>query len=261
LTPGRKKSETTFVRQSPVRVDALREMLLQAGLADRVRVGASSPPTEAAPASKTHRTNERTEQTPGAGETFSPDELLRPTFLSAAGGCLIELGGELSSGRTALAYRMAALASEHGELVGWVDLPNSLDPRYLQRAGVRLDDVLWVRPPGHQAALRAAELLIKTGFALVVIDLDGAPAHELARLGAAVWTRLTRALRESRARAVLLGSHGLAGTFATLGVRTRRTRALFDARLFEGLEGRLEVLRRRAGPPGETLQFSVLQRA
>ncbi|HTO09356.1 MAG TPA: hypothetical protein VMR86_20050 [Myxococcota bacterium] len=177
------------------------------------------------------------------------------------GGCLIELGGEPSSGRTALAYRMAALTSARSELVGWVDLPNALDPRYLQRAGVRLDDVLWVRPPGLQAALRSAELLIKTGFALVVLDLEGAPAPELARLGAAVWTRLTRALRESRASAFVLGSHGLAGTFATLGARTRRERALFDAGLFEGLAGQLEVLRRRAGPPGESLHFSVLQRA
>jgi len=168
--------------------------------------------------------------------------------------------GELSSGKTALAYRMAAFASARGELVGWVDLPDSLDPRYLQRAGVRLEDVLWVRPPGLQAALRAAELLIKTGFALVVLDLEGAPARELARLGASVWTRLSRALRESRASALLLGSLGAAGAFAALGARTERRRALFDAGLFEGLESRLEVLRRRAGPPGPDLHFRVSHR-
>ncbi|MFI5317283.1 MAG: hypothetical protein ACHQ6T_16405 [Myxococcota bacterium] len=174
---------------------------------------------------------------------------------------MIELTGELSSGKTALAYRLAALASARGELVGWVDLPNSLDPRYLQRAGVRLEDVLWVRPPGLQAALRTAELLIKTGFALVVLDLEGAPARELARLGASVWTRLSRALRESRASALLLGSQGAAGAFATLGARTERRRARFDAGLFEGLESQLEVLRRRAGPPGGVLHFSVYHRA
>jgi len=249
------------VRQSPaqVRVDELRELLLQAGLADRVRVGASGPPPEAAPVF-THRTKERTGQTtPGAEETFSPDELLRPT--SHSEGRLIELGGERSSGRTALAYRLAALTSARSELVGWVDLPHALDPRYLQRAGVRLDDVLWVRPPGLQAALRAAELLIKTGFALCVIDLEGAPAGEIARLGAAVWTRLTRALRESRSSALLLGTRGAAGTFATLGARTERRRSLFDGRLFEGIESSVEVLRRRSGPPGEIRHFSVLQRA
>ncbi len=247
------------MRTGTVRVDELREILLQAGLADRVRVGVSSPPPEAGPVPNTHRTFERTrEPTPGAGETFSPDVLLRPTSHE---GRLIELCGEASSGKTALAYRAAAFVSARGELVGWVDLPNSLDPRYLQRAGVRLDDVLWVRPPGLQAALRTAELLIKTGFALVVLDLEGAPPRELARLGASVWTRLGRALRESRATALLLGSQGAAGAFATLGARIERRRALFDRGLFEGLEGQLEVLRRRSGPPGESLAFAVAHRA
>jgi len=236
-------------------------MLVEAGLADRVRVGASGPPPEAAPGSRTHRTTEE-RQTPGAEEAFSPDALLRPTSRAEHGveGRLIELGGDLSSGATALAYRLAALASARLELIGWVDLPNALDPRYLQRAGVRLADVLWARPPGLPAALRTAELLIKTGFALVVLDLDGAPARELARLPASVWTRLARALRESRATALLLGTRGAAGTFASLGARVERTSALFDAGLFEGLESRLEVVRRRTGPPPADLHFAVFQR-
>ena len=175
-------------------------------------------------------------------------------------GRLIELGGSRSSGATALAHRMAAFASAQGDLVGWVDLPNALDPRYLQRAGVRLADVLWARPPSLQAALRTAELMIKTGFALVVLDLEGAPARDVARLSASVWTRLARALRESRATALVLGSRGAAGTFASLGARAERTRALFDAGLFEGLESRLEVVRRRTGPPPADLRFAVFQR-
>jgi hypothetical protein len=103
--------------------------------------------------------------------------------------------------------------------------------------------VLWVRPPDLQAALRTAELLVKTGFALVVLDLEGARPRELAQLGASVWTRLLRALRESRATALLLGTQRAAGSFATLGVSTTRERALFDAGLFEGLASRLTVLR------------------
>ena len=125
---------------------------------------------------------------------------------------------------------------------------------------MRLEDVLWVRPPELQAALRSAELLIKAGFALVVLDLEGAPARELARLGAAVFSRLARALREARATALLLGSRGAAGAFATLGLRCERRSALFDAKLFEGLSSRLEVLRRRSGPPGADLHFSVYHR-
>ncbi len=246
------------------RVDKLRELLLEAGLVDRVRVGASCPPAEAtAPVPRTHRTATERSSTPGVEEAFSPDALLHPHSRGAAPaneGRLIELTGALSSGKTALAYRMAAGATARGELVGWVDLPNALDPRFLSRAKVKLEDVLWVRPPSLSAALRAAELLIKTGFALVVLDLEGARPRELAQLGASVWTRLLRALRESRASALLLGAQRAAGSFATLGIATKRERALFDAGLFEGLTSRLEVLRNRAGASHRELHFAVHRR-
>ena len=245
------------------RTDRLRELVLEAGLVDRVRVGASCPPAEA-PAPRTHRTktNERP-STPGAEEAFSPDALLRPHSRGAVRaneGRLIELAGERSSGKTALAYRMAAGATACGELVGWVDLPDALDPRFLQRARVRLEDVLWVRPPDLQAALRSAELLIKTGFALVVLDLEGARPRELAQLGASVWTRLLRCLRESRSTALLLGAQRAAGSFATLGVSTARERALFDAGLFEGLASRLTVLRSREATSRAELEFALQRR-
>jgi len=261
------------VRSEPViattRVDQLRELLLDAGLADRVRVGAPCPPAGAPPVPRTHRTAIEGPATPGAEEAFSPDALLRPHSRAAAHanaahaseGRLIELAGGLSSGKTSLAYRMAAGATARGDLVGWVDLPNALDPRFLLRAKVRLEDVLWVRPPDLQAALRAAELLVKTGFALVVLDLEGARPRELALLGASVWTRLLRVLRESRATALLLGAQRAAGSFATLGVSTTRARALFDAGLFEGLESRLQVLRNRAGTDHGELSFAVYHRA
>ena len=245
------------------RVDKLRELLLEAGLTDRVRVGSPCPPAGAPPVPRTHRTAIERPSTPGTEEGFSPDTLLRPhsrDVAHAGEGRLIEVTGARSSGKTALAYRMAAGATARGELVGWVDLPNALDPRFLLRAKVRLEDVLWVRPPDLQAALRTAELLIKTGFALVVLDLEGARPRELAQLGASVWTRLLRALRESRATALLLGTTPAAGSFSTLGVSTTRERALFDDGLFEGLESRLDVLRSRAGPIDGELRFSVYHR-
>jgi hypothetical protein len=255
---------TAPVDKAVGKADKLRELLLESGLGDRVRVGVPCPPAGApAPDPRTHRTSIAEPATPGAGEAFSPDALLRPHSRSAAHageGCLIEIAGARSSGKTALAYRMAAGATSRGELVGWVDLPNALDPRFLLRARVKLEDVLWVRPPGLSAALRAAELLVKTGFALVVLDLEGARSRELAQLGASVWTRLLRALRESRATALLLGAQRAAGSFATLGVSTTRERALFDAGLFEGLASRLAVLRSRAATSRDELRFSVYRR-
>jgi len=225
-------------------------MLRQAGLGDRVRVGLPVPP---------HGRPGPVQPTPGAEGAFSPDALLRP-FSHPRRGELIELNGARSSGRTALACRMAAGATLRGELAGWVDLPDALDPRSLLRCGTRLGSVLWVRPQQLRIALRVAELLLKTGLALVVLDLEGAPARELERLGPSVWTRLARAARAARATLLLLAPQPLAGTSAALALETQHVRARFESGLFEGLDASLRVTRSREASARESLEFQLHHR-
>ncbi len=190
---------------------------------------------------------------------FPPDALLRPQE-GGRDGNLIELSGPPSTGRTSLAYRAAWATAARGELVAWIDLPDALDPRYLRRTGMDLATLLWVRPADPQGALRAAELVLKAGFALVVIDLEGASARSLASLGPALWTRLARALRSARAQALLIAPERVAGVFATLALGLERRRSMFEHGLFEGIETRARVMRRRTGPSGEELTFQVFQR-
>ena len=173
---------------------------------------------------------------------------------------LIELVGAISSGRTALACRMTAGTTLCGGLAGWVDLPDALDPRSLFRCGTELGSVLWVRPPRLQVALRAAELLLKAGLALVVLDLEGAPARELDRLGPPVWTRLARAARASRATLLLLAPQPLAGTSAALALETRRSGARFESGLLEGLDASLRVTRSREAHSADPLGFQLHHR-
>ncbi len=232
---------------------AVLDSLQEAGLGGQVRIGVSSPaPPPREPGEEVGLP--RTEK-----EVFPPDHLLRPLERPDQGR-LIELAGERSSGRTALAYRLAAGATQRGGLVGWVDLPDALDPRFLRRSGVDLQGLLWTRPPHARAALRAAELLVKTGFALVVVDLDVAPTDELQRLGSATWTRLLRALRGARSTAVVLGPERVAGSFSTLGIYTERRKPIFDRGLFEGLQSRAAVVRNRSGPTDISCSFRVFHR-
>ncbi len=191
---------------------------------------------------------------------ISPLDLVLRPLERTAEGRLVELTGSPSSGRTALAYRLAAGAASRGELVGWVDPGDSLDPRYLRRSGLDLQRLLWVRPRRIEATLRSAELLLKTGFALVVIDLDEVPRAVLDGLGAPVWSRLLRAVRGARATAALITRERVAGSFATLGLDSERSHALFDRGLFEGLEAFAQVVRNRTGPTDAELPFRILQR-
>lgn len=244
---------------------SLEDSLEKAGLGGQVQWGVPRPvETPAIPAPRARITPlPSAEQAAGPNRAeedgFPLDVLLRPTERPSRGR-LIEISGEPSSGRTALAYRIAAGATTRGELVGWVDLPDALDPRFLRRSGVDLGGLLWIRPPQLRAALRAAEFLLKTGFALVVLDLEGAPVRALEHLGSAAWTRLLRAVRGARTTAVLLGSERVAGSFATLGVYTEKCRPLFDRGLFEGLEASAVVVRNRTGPTDTAYPFRVFHR-
>jgi hypothetical protein len=263
------KPATPLQTHLQTHLDSLREAVAAAGLGDQVRVGVPQPIHPPA-----GRGESRFALTP-AGEG-ALDSLLgisshpeRPGSAEPLGsgtgghsrwaGGLIELSGAPSSGQTALAYRLALGATTRGEWVGWVDLPDALDPPSLERAGVRLESLLWVRPRELAAAFRSAELLLKTGFAVVALDLEGAPAQGLARLGASIWTRLLRAARGSRGTAVLLGAERAAGSFSSLALYTERSRAHFEAGLFEGLESTASVLRNRYGPTD--LHLPLLARA
>jgi len=233
------------------RSDQLQEIIRQTGLSGRVRIGLPIPPTR--------RPGSDPPSTPGAEEAFSPDALLRPLCRPAQGE-LIELVGALSSGRTALACRMTAGVTRRGELAGWIDLPDALDPRSLSRSGAELQSVLWVRPERLRAALRSAELLLKAGLALVVLDLEGAPLHELERLGTSVWTRLARAARAARARLLLLAPRPLAGTSAALALSVERRSARFESGLLEGLDSSLRVTRGRSAADPPELHFRLHHR-
>jgi hypothetical protein len=231
------------------RAQELETALTDLGLAGQVRVGARM--------GGSTRHSSRLAPLPDP----LPDGLLHRLW--TAGGELIEIGGGLSSGRTTLACRLAAEATGRGGLVGWIDLPEALDPRSLRRAGAELRSLLWARPRGALEALRCAELMLRTGLTLVILDLQGTSPSSLARLATPVWTRLLRAARGARATALVLGpttSLAGAGASPTLGLWTERRSALFEERLFEGVEARATVVRDRGGPTGAEHSFRALQR-
>jgi recombination protein RecA len=60
-------------------------------------------------------------------------------------GCLTEICGPASSGRTTLLLAALAAATRHGEFCVLVDASDALDPCSAADAGVELDRLLWVR--------------------------------------------------------------------------------------------------------------------
>ena len=60
-------------------------------------------------------------------------------------GCLTEICGPASSGRTTLLLAALAAATRRGEFCAVVDASDALDPHSAAAAGVDLDRLLWVR--------------------------------------------------------------------------------------------------------------------
>jgi len=166
-------------------------------------------------------------------------------------GGVTELVGPRSSGRTAVAYAVAAAVTATGALAACVDLPDALDAGHAQAAGIRLANVLWVRPPDERVALRVAEQILGAGgFRLVLIDLGEAPSPRVAGMPA-VWMRLGRAAVRSGAIVVTVGGRRSAGACAALSLEISRRQVSFSGEggpcpLFEGIDGRIRLRRSRA---------------
>src|SRR5262249_13730472 len=126
---------------------------------------------------------------------------------------LIEVVGRRSSGRFSIGLAAMASSTSGGENAAWVDLGDNLDPEAAEKAGVDLARVLWVRPRRVTEALAAAEMLLATGFRLVVADMGIAPRGGRFVPDAA-WVRLQRAAHDRESTLLLLAPYRLSGIAA-----------------------------------------------
>jgi len=164
-------------------------------------------------------------------------------------GRVSEVVGPASCGRTSLALALLAHVTAQGELAVVVDRPDAFDPASAASAGVDLERVLWVRPPGLGEALRSVEHVLHAGgFPLVLLDL--AAEGEVPRIPTAAWPRLRKATTAAAAALVLLGRRRLAGTFADLALELDAAAPRFESGpdWLAGLDGRARLVRSRAGP-------------
>ena len=169
-------------------------------------------------------------------------------------GQVSELIGPLSSGRTSIGHALLAGATARGELAAIVDVCDSFDPAAAAGAGVRLDQVLWVRgepatattpaldpawEPSRPQAGRAATplgraltrgvkalslILSAGGFGVVIFDVSGMPMRALRQLPFTTWLRLQRMIEGTDTACVLLAdeplAHSAGGATIRLGALT-----------------------------------------
>src|SRR5574340_159708 len=165
-------------------------------------------------------------------------------------GCLTEICGPASSGRTGLLLSLMAQATAREEVCALVDTSGSFDPHSAATAGVDLARVLWVRCGGDaERALKATDLLVQgCGFGLVAMDLGDIAPRTAGRISLTSWFRLRRAVENTPTVLVAVEREPHAKTCAAVVLALRRRRVAWSgtagcSRMLRGWE--VEVERRK----------------
>jgi len=200
------------------------------------------------------------------------DAILGPGGLPR--GAVAAFRGDLSSGRTTLALRLAAEAQAVGAIVAWLDLARSLDPVEAVSRGVRLEWLVAITPASLDEGLAiAGQLLAGRTVDLVVLDLPPRGSGDGARVGDR-FTRLAALARRAGVAIVVLepasagspgtrraGTSGLSGAVAgaaTLRLELDRRAWIRLGHDVVGQRTRVVVARNRAGPPGRQADLRIL---
>jgi hypothetical protein len=171
-------------------------------------------------------------------------------------GCLTEIWGGASSGKTSLLLAAMSAATRQGETCVLIDASDSFDPSSGQAAGVGLRKLLWVRcGSSHQPlrlrsgqalaadrqakqeshgkriserrleqVLKATDLILQSGgFGLIALDLAGIAEKFVRRIPLASWFRFQRAVEHTKSALLVLSETPCAQTCATLAVRVQQS--------------------------------------
>src|SRR5260370_25803111 len=92
-----------------------------------------------------------------------------------ARGRVTEIYGPESSGKTTLALHVIAEAQRLGGIAAFIDAEHALDPKYAQRLGINIDELLISQPDTGEQALEITETLVRSN-AVDVIVIDSVAA-------------------------------------------------------------------------------------
>jgi hypothetical protein len=186
-------------------------------------------------------------------------------------GCVTEICGAASSGRTTLLLAALREITQRGECGALVDTSNAFDPYSAASNGVNLKNLLVVRCASPHAklssldkALKAVSLIVHDGgFGLVVLDLGDIGVELAQRIPLSHWFSYRRAVESTNSCLVLIEQHPFAKSCAAQVITLRggdahwtATRNQRDApKLLTGVRYIAEVTRTRATftqrkPPG-----------
>ena len=175
-------------------------------------------------------------------------------------GCLSEICGTASSGRTGVLLAALARSTQNGEVCALVDAGDALDPASAQAAGIEMRKLLWVRcgkavlsshlssrwepmdrgnVEGLEIAaerrgwesrleqvLKVTDLLLQSnGFGMIALDLGDVPVRSARQIPLASWFRFRRAVEHTPTVLLVVEQQPIAGSCSSVLVKVSGVRS------------------------------------
>lgn len=206
-------------------------------------------------------------------------------------GRITEIFGPESSGKTTLATIAVANAQAAGGVAAYIDAEHAIDPAYMAKLGVNLDDLLFSQPDYMEEALDITEkLVLSNKVDIVVVDSVAAlvPKAELegnmgdqfmglhARLMGQAMRKLKGVISKSRTAVIFINQirekmNTMPGAsnevtpggralkfYSSVRIDIRRIGAVKDKEEKIGNETKVKVIKNKLAPPFKEANFHII---